>query len=147
MTYKNNNSNLFFTCSLIEYIGRQTNNKRSAVVKQMGKEQIARLFEFADVFHCEPIEKVSDEFITECKITNGTFNNIKNSVFEVPSYWDIGKVYERLIEDISAEKDIIDSIEDVFTSFIDEYISDFNSAVYYQSRQYILESYMAGQLF
>ena len=141
-----NNSNLFFTCGLIEYIGRQTENKRSDIVKQMGKKQIEHLYEYADVFHCEPIQKVCDDFIAECKIVKGTFNNIKSTAFEVPSYWDIGKVYERLIEDVAVDKNIVDGIEDVFSSFMDDYISDFNSAVYYQSRQYLLESYKAGQL-
>ena len=141
-----NNSELFFTCSLIEYIGRQTKNKRSHVVKQMGNKQLEHLYEYAGVFHSEPIEKVSDDFISECNIIHGNFDNVNTSSYEVPSYWDIGKVYERLIEDVSEENNIISVMEEVFTSFIDEHISDFNSAVYYQSREYILESYKNGQL-
>ncbi len=30
-------NDLFFTCSLIEYIARKTKNKRSAIVNQLGK--------------------------------------------------------------------------------------------------------------
>ena len=143
---KINNSDLFFTCSLIEYIGRKTKNKRCHVVKQMGINQLEHLYDYADVFHTEPIDKVSDDFICECSIVNGDFDNVNSCNFEIPSYWDIGKVYERLIEDVSNDKNIINVLQEVFTSFIDEHISDFNSAVYYQSRQYIFESYKNKQL-
>ena len=39
---KNNNA-LFYTCSLIEYIGREQKLKRSAVVNYLGREAIARI--------------------------------------------------------------------------------------------------------
>ena len=60
-----NNNDLFYTCSLIEYIGRQMKRTRKEVVDCLTKERIQRIYEFADVFHCEPIEKVADEFIQE----------------------------------------------------------------------------------
>lgn len=141
-----NSSALLFTCSLIEYIGRQTKNMRTDVVRQMGREQIERLYDYSDVFHSEPIQKVADEFIHECQITDGSFDNINSSAFQVPSFWDIGKVYERLIEDVSNKDNIIDTLMEVFASFIDEYISDFNLAVYYQSREYIATCYKTGML-
>lgn len=58
-----NDSNLFYTCSLIEYIGREKKQRRSAVVNYLGKNTIKRFYNYADVFHCDPIEKVADEFI------------------------------------------------------------------------------------
>lgn len=58
-----NDSNLFYTCSLIEYIGRERKQRRSAVVNYLGKHTIKRIYNYADVFHCDPIEKVADEFI------------------------------------------------------------------------------------
>ena len=58
-----NNSALFFTCSLIEYIARVTKNKRAAVVDYLGGDDVKRIYNYADVFHCEPIEKVADDFI------------------------------------------------------------------------------------
>lgn len=51
---KNNNA-LFYTCSLIEYIGRTTKQSRSAVVKYLGANTIKRIYKYADVFHCDPI--------------------------------------------------------------------------------------------
>ena len=59
-----NNSALFYTCSLIEFIGRQQKLPRCEVVRALGEKAIARIYAYADVFHCEPIEKTADDFIT-----------------------------------------------------------------------------------
>ena len=49
-----NNNNLFFTCSLIEYIGRKAKRTRREITDLLGREEIERIYEYADVFHCEP---------------------------------------------------------------------------------------------
>jgi len=61
-----NDNDLFFTCSLIEFIGRRQKLKRSDVVTYLGKDKVKRIYNYADVFHCEPIEKVADDFINIC---------------------------------------------------------------------------------
>lgn len=66
---KNNNS-LFYTCSLIEFISRQTKNDRKDVIEYLG-EDLERIYDYEDVFHCEPIEKVADDFILRAKIPVG----------------------------------------------------------------------------
>ena len=71
---KNNNS-LFYTCSLIEFISRQTRNNRKDVVEYLG-DDLERIYNYEDVFHCEPIEKVADDFITRNNIPDGEFDNI-----------------------------------------------------------------------
>lgn len=38
-----NNSNLFFVCSLIEYIARGTKNRRLDVVRQLG-DDLSRIY-------------------------------------------------------------------------------------------------------
>ena len=50
MGIKNNNG-LFFTCSLIEYIGRIIKRTRCEVVDFLGKDRIKRIYEYADIFH------------------------------------------------------------------------------------------------
>ena len=80
MGTKNNNS-LFFTCSLIEYIGRKVKRTRKEVTDYLGKDEINRIYDYADVFHCEPIEKVADEFIQENEISNG------KDVYQFGSIW------------------------------------------------------------
>lgn len=138
-----NNSALFYTCSLIEFIGRQKKHKRSELVQIMGKKAIERIYNYADVFHCEPIEKTAEDFITNLNIPEGNFDNVAACRYTVPDYWTIGEVYERLIEDVSGdhEEHIIDRLIEVYTSWIDEAISNYNTDFYYQSREYIFECY------
>lgn len=141
-----NDIDLFFTCSLIEFIGRQQKQKRSAVVEFLGKDTIKRIYDYADVFHCEPIEKVADDFITMCHIPADSFDNVSKCRYDVPDYWTIGEVYERLIEDLCdySGKNLIDGIVEVYSSWIDEAISNYNTDFYYQSREYIHECYKEG---
>lgn len=141
-----NNSALFYTCSLIEYLGRITKNKRNDIIKALGKEGIKRIYEYSDVFHCEPIEKVADDFAREYKISTGAFDNVGECRYLVPSYWDIGAVFERVIEDCFEEKDVIKGIIEVFQSWLEESISDYNTDFYYQSRDYIAACYRDGKV-
>lgn len=136
-----NNSNLFFLCSLIEFIGRDRHLSRGNVVDILGREGVERIYEYADVLHCEPIAKVADEYIREFAIEPGEFDNVAQCRYLVPDYWTMGQVYERLIEDISEEGKIIDTVLEVYASWIDEHLSDYNTDFYYQSRDYIAECY------
>lgn len=143
-----NNSALFYTCSLIEYIGREKKLKRSDVVCTLGEKTIGRIYRYADVFHCEPIEKTADDFITHLNIPSGSFDNVASCRYTVPDYWIIGEVYERLIEDLSQDKEetVIDHLMEVYTSWIDTAISNYNTDFYYQSRDYIKECYLEGKI-
>ncbi len=141
-----NNNNLFFTCSLIEYIGRTVKQKRGDVVKVLGKNRIERIYSYADVFHCEPIEKVAWEFIEESSMETGNFDNVALCRYTIPDYWDIGEVYERLIEDSYSDQDIVKGIWEVYHSWISEAISDYNTDFYYQPRDYIAVCYDEGKV-
>ena len=143
-----NNSALFYTCSLIEFIGRKQKLKRSQLLELMGRKAIDRIYRYADVLHCEPIEKTADDFITNLNIQAGTFDNVAACRYTVPDYWTIGEVYERLIEDISGDdtEHIIDRLMEVYTSWIDAVISNYNTDFYYQSREYICLCYLEGKI-
>ena len=141
---KNNNA-LFFACSLIEYISRVTNNRRSDIINYLGSD-LKRIYDYADVFHCEPIEKVADDFIIRNNITRGEYDNISKCKYVVPDYWDIGEVFERLIEDSYKEDDVISGIVEVYNSWLAEKILNFNSDLYYQSREYIAACFKEGKL-
>ena len=140
------NNNLFFACSLIEYIGRDVKRTRKEVAEALGKDRIRRIYEYADILHCEPIEKTAAEVIEECGITKGTFDNVKDCRYAIPGYWDIGEVYERLIEDAYGTGDIVNGIWDVYRSWIDAHISDYNTDFYYQPRDYIAACYEEGEV-
>lgn len=145
MKYDND---LFFTCSLIEFIGRKKKLVRTDVVKYLGEDKVKRIYSYADVFHCEPIEKVADDFIKLCNIPEGEFDNVAKCRYAIPDYWKIGAVYERLIEDVAEEsgKDIIICLFEIYSSWIDKNISNYNSDFFYQSRQYIALCYKEGKI-
>ena len=111
----------------------------------LGDKVLARIYSHADVLHCEPIERVADEFITICNIQGGSFDNEKSCQYEVPGYWDIGKVYERLIEDTD-NGNVIETLKAVYSSWIDKAISNYNSDFFYQPRDYIAECYRCGEI-
>lgn len=141
---KNDNA-LFYTCSLIEYIARKTYNRRSDVVDYL-KTDLNSIYSYADVFHCEPIEKVADDFITRNKIGQGNYDNLSDCKYTIPDYWDIGEVFERLIEDCYEKKDVLRGIEEVYHSWLAEKILNYNSDLYYQSRDYLAGCYKEGTL-
>ena len=138
-----NDSALFYTCSLIEFIGRKCRQKRSDVVNYIGKEIIERIYRNADILHCEVIDAVADRYIELTNIPEGDYDNIASCKYTIPDYWTIGAVYERLIEDIS---DCVsaENIIAVYTSWISDAISNYNTDFYYQPRDYLRECYLQG---
>ena len=135
---------LFYTCSLIEYIGRETYNRRIDVANALGKENIARIYEYSDVFHSDRIESVADQWCRRCDIQTGSFDNISVCRYRLPSYWDIGKVYSRLIHALGGN--VTDTLFEVYSSWLAPKIDDYNIAVYYMSPEYLYESYKEGSL-
>lgn len=136
-------NDLFYTCSLIDYMARKTKNTRADIVNQLGKKRIEKIYDLADVYHCDNIERVSSDFIDEAQIKIGTFDNVQDCRYAIPSYWDIGKVYKRLIKQVAQEeeKNVIDALMEIYNSFISPKIDDYNSSLYYENPSYLLECY------
>lgn len=67
--------------------------------------------------HCEPIEKTSDDFITLRQLPQGEDDQV-----------------------------IVDKLMEVYASWIDEPISNYNSDFYYQSRDYLAVCYQEGRI-
>lgn len=143
-----NDNDLFFTCALIDYIARKTKNSRADVVNRLGKEQISKIFELAVIYHCDNPDRVCDDFIESAHIETGSFDNIADCGYAVPSYWDIGKVYKRLIKMVAEDKktDVIDALFEVYNSFISPAIDDYNSSFYYENPLFIFECYKAKKM-
>ena len=152
-----NANNLFFLCSLIEYIGRKTKNHRNVVANAIGKENLQHILDLADVYHSENIDKLAFELTEKHNIENGIFDNIATAKYSIPTHWDIGKVYKRLIIDVNRrgvshtpalstlEKPIIDTLLEVYNSWLSRKIEDFNGSVYYESPEYLFQSYLKGE--
>lgn len=81
------------------------------------------------------MEKVSDELIRDHQIQEGVFDNVAEGKYLIPSYWDIGKVYKRLIIDICEKqnKKPIETLIEVYNSWLSRKIEDFNSSLYYEN--------------
>ena len=98
-------NDLFFLCSLIEYIGRQTKNKRSVIVNALGRKGLEHYYELAEVYHCENIDKVTDEIINKYGIVPGHYDNVSKAEDGIPTHWDIGKVVQRIILKLADNSD------------------------------------------
>lgn len=142
-------NDLFFVCSLIEHIARLTNNHRSVVVNAIGRDRLQHIYDLADVYHSENIEKVSDELLSTYHIGTGVFDNVADCRYIVPTIWDIGKVYKRLIMDVAKHhgtNDYIGVLIEVYNSWISRKIEDCNSSMYYENSDYLFQSYLMGDI-
>jgi hypothetical protein len=139
-------NDLFFVCSLIEYIGRATKNRRADVVTALGRETLAHCLELADVYHCEPIENTAADIIEKRGIAVGNFDNTTGE-FNVPAVFDIAKVYKRLVVDIIEHSGAspLDALENVYMSWISDKISDYGCSMFYENPEYLYLSYFNGE--
>lgn len=114
----------------------------------LGKASITKIYNLADIYHSDNIDRVSDDFIESAQIITGTFDNITTARYSVPSHWDIGKVYKRLILGIAREKNmnIVDALLAAYNSYVSDKIEDFNSSFYYDAPQNILNAYLDGTI-
>lgn len=139
-------NDLFFLCSLIEYVARKTHNERSVVVDAMGTDGLSHYYELADIYHCENIEKVADGIMQKYHISQGKYDNVANAQYSVPTHWDIGKVMCRLVVEVVKHTgaQLQKALQEVYHSFIVKKIDDYNSSMYYENASYQYASLVAG---
>lgn len=137
---------IYYVCCLMEFIARKTKNHRQDVVRHFTKKDLERQLRLAEVNHCLSFEQVSDELIEDYKIQDGMFDAVNECRYEVPSVTSIGMLYQELVLAIMPEEDAAQGIIDIFSSFITDEISDFNSNVYYTNPDYLRCSYLEGKM-
>lgn len=115
---------MFYVCSLIEFIGRKTKNKRKEVVNALGEQGIIKQLYDAQANHCLSFEQVSDELIEKYQIPYDNFDTISDCKYKVPSFTAIGKLYSHMIDEIS----------------------DFKTGIYFENPSYLEHSYQEGCL-
>jgi hypothetical protein len=125
-----NANHLFFLCSLIEYISRKTKNHRNVIVNAIGKKDLQHIFDLADIYHCENMDKLVFEFTEKHNIENGIFDNVANARYSIPTHWDIGKVYKRLIIAVSKKEN-----KSLMAAFITKVLNIFFSHIW-QAKTY-----------
>lgn len=125
-------NDVYYTASLIEYVGRKTKNHRSVIVRNLEIEGIQLLLDAAPENHCLPMEQVADELIEDYEIQNGSFDSVGECKYAVPSETRIGKIYARLVLNISdSEDEYAEKLFEVFTSSLSDAVSDFNSSLFF----------------
>ena len=141
----NKKNDLFYLCSLIEAIGRKSKNRRSQVVNILGTKYLTHIFQYADVYHCEQLDAVADQLIKQLEIKEGTFDNVSTCNYKIPTCWEIGAVYARIVWNTD-HNEVVSKLIEVYNSWICEYIDNYNMGVYYASSQYLIKSYLEGKL-
>ena len=139
-------NNLFYLCGLIEYVARKTKNERKTIVNALGRKRLTHYFELADVYHCENIDKITEEIVENYHISIGTYDNISLVREKVPSHWEIGRVMQRLIVEVAehTKTDVIEALIMVYNSWIVPKIDNYNSSMSYENTSYQYASYEAG---
>lgn len=135
---------LFYVCSIIEYIARITHNRRCNVTKCLSERDLKRQLRIAEMNHCLSFEQVADEWIEEYKIADGAEKY--DYKYQIPTVQSIGRVYQMLITSTCPDENIAYWIKVVFESFISDEISDFNSNVYYSNPDYLRCSFLEGRM-
>lgn len=140
-------NDLFYLCSLIEYVARMTKNERQAVVDALGTEGLQHYYTLADVYHCENIEKVATELAEHYGIATGSYDNVAKARYAVPTYWDMGKVMLRLVLEAAKEsgRHVLEALQEVYHSVIIKKIDDYNCSMYYENTGYQYASLKAGE--
>lgn len=64
---------VFYVCTLIEFIAKKTKNHHKDVVGRFTKEEIEHQLDIADLNHCLSFEQVSDELVEEYGIPAACF--------------------------------------------------------------------------
>jgi len=141
-------NDVYYVCSLMEFIGRETKNSNGKIVEILGLPEIERQLDLAEVNHCLSFEEVATELIEEFKIPRGDFDSVGSCDYRVPTVTSIGGVYRDLIDDLKKEssKSWGELIYEVFTSFISDEISNFNASTFYENPSFIYHSYLQGEL-
>ena len=147
MEEKQEDNDLFFVCSFIEYIARKTKNTKKYIVETLGKQCIEKIYKLAEVYHSENIDKVSDEIIEKFNIKFGNYDIVSDCKYRVPSIWELGRIYQRLIIMVNNnENQYIDTLMKVLSSWIIEEIDNYNSSMYYENPSYIYACYVENRI-
>lgn len=143
---KINKDDLFYVCSLIEFTSRKTFNRRGCVASAIGEKGIRHQLSAAGVNHCLSFEQVSDELVDVYKIPTGDFDTISQCRYTVPGFLDIGRLYQIMISDCAQPYKEVQELLNIFSSFISDEISDFETGMYYQSPAYLEACYKDGKI-
>lgn len=141
-------NDLFFVCSMIERVARTQKQRNKYVVNQIGQQGLSRTLSLANVMHSENPEAVASRLIEEYQIEKGEFDITDvdpRFTDKVPTHFDMGKVYSRLIlSTLKKEEDYADGILRIYNDPICQIIDNYNGSAYYEPSYVLTRSYYNG---
>ena len=139
---------LYFTCYIIERTARGLKQRNRYVVNTIGRGELERLLEYADVLHCENPDSVTADLVSGCGLTRGSYDITRVDpalVDEIPTPLRIGKVYARLIRDTKhGGESWAEAVERIYNSELCEVLDNYNCSAYYEPSYYIARAYFEG---
>lgn len=142
---KSENNDLFFVCSLIEHIARKTKNTKKYVALKLGKNRIKKIYDLAEVYHSENIDKITCELSEEANIDEG--NYVLKLSDGKPTFWELGKVYQKLILKMDNNpREFVDNLMKLLSSPLIEKIDNYESSLYYENIDYLYECFLKNKI-
>ena len=136
-------NDMFFACSLIEKIARDTNNTNTFVANSIGEDGMKYILKNAQVLHCENIDKVSYEIAQKHSIKKGNYDI--NKYEEIPTFFTMGRVYSSLVY-YKIQKDHerkTKSVLKIYNSPVAEKINNYDANMMRSNIPYLYASYKA----
>lgn len=136
-------------CFLIEKVSRHIHQRNAYVVNKLGYDPLYHLISVANVLHCENSDQVICDVIEEYGLEEGDFHieNVNRELCtNIPTEFDMGKVYTRLIVDtLYPDEDYIEGILRIYNDEICRILDDYNNGSYYEPSYVIARAYKNGE--
>lgn len=136
-------------CFLIEKVSRHIYQRNAYVVNKLGYDPLYHLISVANVLHCENSDQVVCDVIEEYGLEQGDFHieNVNRELCtNIPTEFDMGKVYTRLIVDtLYPDEDYIEGILRIYNDEICRTLDDYNNGSYYEPSYVIARAYKNGE--
>lgn len=141
-------NDVYFICYMVERVARRLHQHNHYAVNQIGKDNLEHLVSVANVLHAENPLAVEDDWIEEYGLTEGNFDIAAvdpELVTQIPSAFQMGKVYQRLIYDTMqpGESEVAGIIR-VYNDKICDVIDNYNCSAYYEPSYVIARAYQNG---
>lgn len=136
-------------CFLIEKVSRHIYQRNAYVVNKLGYDPLYHLISVANVLHCENSDQVVCDVIEEYGLEQGDFHieNVNRELCtNIPTEFDMGKVYTRLIVDtLYPDEDYVEGILRIYNDEICRTLDDYNNGSYYEPSYVIAHAYKNGE--
>ncbi len=140
-------NDLYFVCYMIERVARAMHRRNRYVVRAMGHDGLWHELSTAAVNHCLNPQQLVDDWISLYHIEPGNVDVTQvdpRFTDKVPTPTQMGKVYARLIESVSQEEDLPNTMMQVYDSPLCDTIDNYNSSAYYEPSYVQTRAYFNG---